>query len=384
MAAGLKKSREGRRDIPALTGVRAIAAAWVLLYHYAFLAQRFLSPAQIKLLLPFSTGFLGVDLFFILSGFILGYNYVKKFRQFHWPTFADFMAARLSRIYPVHLFTLLVLLLLVGVSKLTHSHMTQGGSFLPSSFLRNLFLVQGWSLPVHLTWNGPSWSLSEEWLAYLAFPLLIGFITIALKSVRLQILALLALPVVLTIVCTHQQRAENAEYGLLRICFAFPVGVLLSFLYDRRPPLLDKIARPGILWFAAAMALSVVSNQFHISPYWVEIFLAMFLYSLALENSFGEKVLTTPGFVYAGKVSFAVYMCQWIFLLPGNKTLSAKAVQFGWAGIGVYWLALTVGIIVFAIFTFHCVEEPARKRIRQPIARFLRRLGPVASKQPVA
>src|SRR5512135_599191 len=92
------------KDIPSLTGLRAFAAWWVVFFHCSFLL-----PAALPKVYWFARlGYLGVDLFFVLSGFIISYNYWDKLASFSVKAYREFLWLRLARLYPVHLFTLLV------------------------------------------------------------------------------------------------------------------------------------------------------------------------------------------------------------------------------------------------------------------------------------
>ena len=96
------------QNLKQITSVRFFAAMWVVAYHF-WPSLNPILPALV------SRGYLGVELFFVLSGFILSHVYLESFgeRRFRYP---DFLWARLSRIYPVHLATLAGLGLLVGAA----------------------------------------------------------------------------------------------------------------------------------------------------------------------------------------------------------------------------------------------------------------------------
>ena len=114
-------------------------------------------------------GYLGVELFFTLSGFILCHVYLDSvadggFRYF------GFLWARLARIYPLHLATLAgvgVMALAAQAAGRTIEASVLSWSSLPA----NLLLVHAWGFAPVAGWNHPSWSISAEWFAYLTFPL---------------------------------------------------------------------------------------------------------------------------------------------------------------------------------------------------------------------
>jgi peptidoglycan/LPS O-acetylase OafA/YrhL len=192
---GVVDNGGARPELRALTGLRGVAAFWVLFYHLIPMASENI-PSLRWMQRVTVTGDLGVDLFFILSGFVLSYAYtadklfgpsgggpVQRLRYY-----LHFLSVRLARIYPVNLLVLLTLALVVFASHLVHVDLHQTGTF-GWDFVRNLLLVQGWDLSSHLSWDGPAWSVSCEWAAYLAFP----FIFLAVSRVRRMRSALLGI-----------------------------------------------------------------------------------------------------------------------------------------------------------------------------------------------
>jgi len=111
----LKPITRGRltppKGLPSLTGLRGAAALWVILFHFSFLLRTHLHiPLDLPLL---REGYLGVDVFFILSGFILCHVYVSSFKQYKVREHIHFLLIRLARIYPLHLAVMLAFVLAV-------------------------------------------------------------------------------------------------------------------------------------------------------------------------------------------------------------------------------------------------------------------------------
>ena len=152
--------------IPALTGLRAIAALWVLMLHFGEGVSASWPPAVRSVL---STGFIGVDLFFVLSGFILAWTYLRADGTLSVSP-SEFWTARAARILPVYYVSLAISLpMFLGMQ--FHDGVT------PSSIrsaivtgLTTITLTQSWASPFSYLWNNPSWSLSVELFFYLAFP----------------------------------------------------------------------------------------------------------------------------------------------------------------------------------------------------------------------
>ena len=99
---------KGRGYIHALTGIRGLAAWWVVFYHFR---EQMASQLPLEVIQFFSLGYLAVDLFFVLSGFVIYYNYQHMFDRLDRQRLWSFFAARIARIYPLHLFITLMYLL---------------------------------------------------------------------------------------------------------------------------------------------------------------------------------------------------------------------------------------------------------------------------------
>src|SRR5215469_9584957 len=162
--------RARREEVRALTGLRGIAATLVALYHINPELRGYGAFGRIV-----GRGYLWVDLFFVLSGFVLALNYGARFAHgWRSDTWRDFLLRRVARIYPLYvvLFAGSAAYMAVGLGQSyalpllpypTLSHPVADGA-------ANLFMVQSWG--VGPSFDGTAWSLSAEWAAYLLFPLL--------------------------------------------------------------------------------------------------------------------------------------------------------------------------------------------------------------------
>ena len=143
------------------TSLRGIAAMAVFWGHYSDVFAR--DVGGWNLFVPHTH--LGVDLFFMLSGFVLYHVYASQFLTgVTGPRWGAFMRQRLLRIYPLHLVTLLAVLVLMRFE-------------LPGDGLwilgLNLTLTHAWGLTDQFIFNAPSWSISAEFAAYLVFPFMV-------------------------------------------------------------------------------------------------------------------------------------------------------------------------------------------------------------------
>ena len=167
-----------------LTGIRFFLALLVVLFHQAG-PGTYLNAirARIPTILDniIRTGYLAVGVFFVLSGFVLAYNYPLN-RSWSKPEWIRFGIARFSRIYPVYCVGLILISPFVGLPLLKHLATVNVGKEI-GIILLNAGLLQAWIPATALYWNGPGWSLSNEAFFYLCFPLA-GFALWRLADMR--------------------------------------------------------------------------------------------------------------------------------------------------------------------------------------------------------
>jgi peptidoglycan/LPS O-acetylase OafA/YrhL len=366
-------------SIDSLTGVRIVAALWVLVSHIDrelftwFPITRLLEPV-------IASGFLGVDLFFILSGFIIAYNYAPRFdagsssepfgtsnsqQKSAWTQmYVQFLWLRIARLYPVHLVTLLAVLVLVAASSLTGANLADDNNFGALDFVRNLFLVHAWG-SYDFNWNSPAWSISAEWFAYLMFPLF------ALLSARVnskwQVPVMLAVLLVLPL--ANLGDASNPLLNvlhLLRITTEFLAGCLLYRLHSRRAGsgLPWNIITPlsGVLTVVAAALLF----KFASTSFWVVPLMALFVYGVAQQKGLLTSGLSGARMVFWGQVSYSLYMTHTVVRMVLRKLVpfahfadASLLVRLGLLGVYLFSFAAV------AALTFLLIEEPARHWLRK-------------------
>ena len=341
-------------DLRALTTLRFLAALWVVLYTaWPHLDVSWVPVAVTK-------GYLGVETFFILSGFILSHVYLeaageKRFR------YGGFLWARLARVYPLHLVTLFGMIGL-GVAA-TFAGLSIDGSLtnwrdLPA----HLTLTHAWGLAGSSAFNHPSWSISAEWAAYLGFP---AFAFVAWRFRDRPLLAVgLAAAFALGLYAAFQPLAGYSlteatfRWGALRIVPCFALGCALYLVHRRGGvPYAGRVS----LLSGAAVLISASLGLWDAVTVLAAGGLILGLGSLdnARAGVFGSKVG-----VYLGEISYSIYMvCAPVLLLTTNvaaRLTGADDKQFHI----IVWLALVAAIPVAAMATYHLVERPARKALR--------------------
>jgi peptidoglycan/LPS O-acetylase OafA/YrhL len=145
-------------QLPALTGVRTLLAVNIMLFHF--------TPPHMTYLYPLiNNSYVFVGFFFLLSGFILAYNYADR------PTpllKRDFWRARFARLYPIYLLSLVLFVTMLNGEWHARSH----EQFWAGVVLTPLML-QGWNPSIATFWNTVAWTLSCEAAFYFAFPWII-------------------------------------------------------------------------------------------------------------------------------------------------------------------------------------------------------------------
>lgn len=372
-----------------LTGVRLVAAAWVLLYH----AQGQLNTIGILHIPVFEdllrVGRLGVDLFFALSGFILTYTYMKSIGpRLHGSKTLKFWWLRLARIYPVHL----VMLIVAGLAVFAQAKVT--GDALdrawlnPWDFIKNLLLIQEWGPNPQRGWNFVAWSLSMEWLAYLLFPLMVLVLWRMHKHFSIPVLsvvwvALLA-PLVIYGMGTSDSYYTDNWGSTIRVLTEFAAGAVTFLIVDKirssdrvhavadvlawALPLLVIAGAVFLSNLPAAQPTSVTSDPdaeplppfFHLG---LVPLLILWIGSLALARRGMANILATRIAVVGGFISYSLYMTHLVWFGLWRAGMNAVGIDGGIL-YAISVVLLLVMSFVIAYFMWRWIEEPARVRMR--------------------
>ena len=154
-----------RPALPALTGLRTMLALTILLFHFTPSGLTWARHPSLTLYPIIDIGYVFVSFFFLISGFILSYNYAHRPAPIN---AVDFWMARLSRLYPVYLLTMLISLPMLAAEWAARPR----GQFI-TGVVATPLLMQGFFPRVATFWNTVSWTLSCEVVLYLAFPWLL-------------------------------------------------------------------------------------------------------------------------------------------------------------------------------------------------------------------
>ena len=352
-------------DIRPLTGLRFVAAFWLLIY---FFWERFdLGPRDSIGIVH--AGNYGVDLFFILSGFVLAHVYGPQVesKTFSW---RSFVWARLARIYPLHLICLAAMIAIWAAGSL------MGATFKASAFVveqipYHLALVHAWGLVASDGWNFPSWSISAEWFAYLTFPISFGIAALFAKRPLIGLVFMVAVfAAFVAWMGLYNIELMNMTWqgGIVRIVPSFGMGIAL-WLLGRNLTLPKGVAGLGV---AISTVWVVMAAAWGWASYWIWPGLAGLVFFLAETSKTNQApLLASKTWVYLGEISFAAYMVH----LPVDIALYQIVERVMGEPKGT--LALVIGIggvlasIIAAAVAHALVEKPARNWLRANIPSFM-------------
>lgn len=347
-------------EIRSLTGLRGIAALTVFLAH----TRETLTEQGLHLQVPtlierlFLSGGRQVDIFFVLSGFILALTYQSWFSQrLDHRSYRKFLQRRFARIYPLHFAILVVVIALVVAAKLTHAPTRYG-----------LDRFDFWTLPEHFLlihalnlfgngpgiWNPPSWSISIEALAYLLFPLLMYGST---DWARRQPWAL----VLAAIVCGFALNAAtpwglDGFPGMARGLSEFALGCMVLYLSGSS---IDNWLRSELGSIVVVAVLALVYALTPDTGFIIGVAAAPLLLSLRADNSV-SKVLGARVIFYLGEISYSIYLGHFLYCSVAYRIISIPWMRTGVLQTILGLLFILGFVIALSSLTYYAVERPGR------------------------
>ncbi len=342
-----------------LAGLRGICAWWVVFYHsLGLMGDSVAGPARAVL----SHGYLAVDLFFLLSGFVIFLSYHDYLAKNFPHSVGKFYWHRFARIYPLHFVMLGGYLMLFLAFSLFSSSGTAPASYTASSFIQSMFLVHMW-VGGELTWNVPSWSISSEWFVYLFFPLMAFALRKMRGGVALHLGAIVLVAILLHLIYAFGEvrslGADISRMALIRTMLEFLMGVCIGSLYVNHRDFLEKyagVALPGFLLPCVLYAAGVLPD-YSVIP----VAFAFLIAYLSVTSSWITKALSTPVLVYLGEISYSTYMVHYLVydLLKAGFVSNAHDVN------QVYvWLSF-VAVLILSVVLHHIVDIPSQKYFRR-------------------
>lgn len=345
--------------IPLIQGLRGLAVSLVVLFHAGFL---------------FNGGFIGVDIFFVISGFVIGQSLSREIAQSDKVSWSHFFFRRARRLIPALSLTLVITVsaywVLFGVESVaTLTKSLTSGSLFVSNFY--FFLERGYvdlaSDPLRNLW-----SLSVEEQFYFALPMLFvvaGFRSFSkdqlLRKLLLAGCAVLVISFVANIILVNHSLSFSVPQFLLPGRFAFfsPFTRAWEFLVGLLLALSSKnLVSKGFYRFAGGLSVAGLIfaawwlDSWQPFPGWFALPVVLASAVLMLnsdQKTWFTKLLSTRPLVYLGDISYSLYLLHWPFLVIAKQ-------KFGDEDRVV--LAAVLLSILSSIAMYQFVENPFRKK----------------------
>ena len=351
----------------ALDSLRGLCALMVVLFH--------LPVASHLRGLPLTQhGYLFVDFFFVLSGFVMAHSYGGRIDNGR--DALRFMGRRIGRVWPLHVVILLAFVAIelarVWLDFDTVTPFTRDR--IPEAIVSNLFLVQAFGLHDSLTWNGPAWSISVELAAYAVFA---AVLILAPKRFVWIAAAIAVIGALIVVAFAPRWMNTTYNYGLARALYGFFVGCLVHRLWLWRPA-----PAPVALQIGSTLA-ALVFIWFATGPITVlaPLFFAVCVWSYARETGPIVHVLRARPLLALGTWSYSIYMNHMLVIVltmiwarkqPG--LVPVRSIDLGSVWLNDLVMLAILGVIVgLSAVTYRFIETPGRRLANRWIDRRSRR-----------
>ncbi|MGO9471832.1 MAG: acyltransferase family protein [Rhodomicrobium sp.] len=366
----------------ALDSWRGICALIVALYHFEPLGRMY--SGHLRSITIIGNGWLFVDFFFVLSGFVIYYTYSGKLTDR--ASIMNFAIRRFGRVWPLHA-AILVMLIAIELAKLysaRHGAVIESQPFTEvyavSSIFTNIALVQALGWDSILTWNIPSWSISVEFYTYLIF-------ACSLYCLRWRRAAIPFTFATASAIALFSFSSMEATHGfsLFRCLFGFYIGAAVSIMFPRIDAHLPRcrLRATAIEICAILAAIAVVIAAKTDVAFAAPIVFGFVVIVFAREKGYISIMVTTTPFRFLGELSYSIYMLHFIVLLTITRFIKAvsgaymnasstkyvtlidantRIVYLG-SDIAADCIVLTfiAALLIASSLTYKFIEDPGRK-----------------------
>jgi len=371
----------------ALDSLRGVAALMVVLLHINAVSHM----TEWTLV---RQGWLCVDFFFVLSGFVIAFAYLDKIES--WPSLLEFVIRRFGRVWPLHA---VLLLLFVGSELLklalsyrgfpTHEP-PFGGRYAVDAIAANLLLVHSLGFYGLETWNGPSWSISVEFYTYLVFALACLF---ARRRISVVASGLIALALAVLCRWSPAYLQSTVAFGLERCLYGFFMGVLTALAFRAlrgrgwTVPLPTAVEGASVaLVVALILACGESSRATLLAPPLFAVVVLVF----GFESGALSRLLLRRAFTWLGDRSYSIYMVHALVIelvnrgllvaggLTGLHAVTRMAVSDGMADVVfIHDRFATDAFVLAYVGVVLALTDLAHRTVEQPGRRFFNHLARV-------
>jgi peptidoglycan/LPS O-acetylase OafA/YrhL len=346
------------KPLDSLRGIAAIGVAFF--WHYQHFIPQDQSPFRHVAHWFYYYGWNLVDFFFVLSGFVFSYIYLQKILE-RKITLSEFSILRLSRLYPLHLVTLLVVIIIFVVRSLTFNDFFNIPYNNVYYFLLNILFVHGIGFEHGFSFNAPSWSVSTEIVAYLLFFLILFkfnkkyfvcfvcliFIGLSIHDTKLQY------PI-------FNENIARVLIGFFMGCVTYKFNIFINNTKNKGIWMTFLVFVLSLVTFLGIMFGSKVFGDWPI-VYVVLIYPLIVIISLNI--SILNKIMSIKPLVYLGEISYSVYLWHFPVQILINSIDDTFLLHINFSSRIVF-----IGIVIFTLLisaiSYEFFEKPAQKYLR--------------------
>ena len=367
---------QGRQYVASLTGLRGIAALFVFVFHYGYFNPGIRLDLSVPVIgkalqFPLGFGFAGVDLFFVLSGFLLALPFARaSLTRSEQQPLAQYYKRRLLRVFPAY-YAQLTIILIIGAWFITWQPLS-GVSLLAHLFM---FFNIGWE-PVR-PMVGIWWTLPVE----LSFYLLLPFIASFMRPARWLVFLLGGILLSILYRLWSADHFAAAPEGAVFLAASHLPGSLPEFLLGASAALLIQwldlrsIKRPAV-WildglFLVGVALATVwfwkvilpHGSIYWSGHWSMVIaplalglpLSLMVFSLYLGSRIGRLLFANPVVYFLGLISYSLYL--WHFVVLQQAELVFGPAYTDMQGLPKFLFSLSLVVLVSTV-SYFVFERP--------------------------
>ncbi|MET4341927.1 acyltransferase [Bradyrhizobium sp. RT9a] len=340
-------------EIRSLTGLRGLAALWVVALHYTAGAGWTGTDFWFRLA---ASGMEGVIIFFLLSGFILNHVYGASALRAYIP----FLWTRFARVYPLHFATLIAFGIIARHYEQIHP---DDGIY---TFLLNVFLVQAWGFVDHLSWNALSWTISIELLCYLLFPFAAYWL--ARRSILFcAAIVGICLTAIAYVPYEHLLQALGLVRGVQPLAYGFYIfhfswlffaGMALQRVTSE---LHTTVTDQRVFDASLAIGLAIVVYKGSHPPVFdwsIAAGAGLMIIGLANGKGLGAVLFGNPVVFFLGEISYALYLTHGMVHMVFSQSFPRAPI----------YVVAAVAIMIAAPI-YYLFERPARKLLRNLVVR---------------
>jgi peptidoglycan/LPS O-acetylase OafA/YrhL len=345
--------KENQRQFSSLETLRFFASLIIVAFHYThYIGQH-----------DWFKGYLAVDLFFVLSGFVITVAYQTRIDSAS--LYGTFLKKRFARLYPLHLLTLLLYLTIGFAASRGMLHLDNSSKYNLHEFSSNLTLTHAWGFAHGFSFNTVSWSISAEFAAYLLFPLILWLMSRGLIKGVVVLFSLYSSAILFATYVIHTPLAQLSwQVGAARAIPGFALGVWLRLYLPDLSSRLSKRSAIGLFYLSLVLFTTCVIFSFN--DYLGMVAASALVMLAAINDIMGQShIISHPFLSRRGELTYSLYMVHPIIATVFITGFFLRV--FGRSPIAVYGSITATFVIAFVLSTlcYKHFELPLQRWILQ-------------------